>query len=52
VLVGMRSPAEVARNVALASLPVPADLWAELVEEGLLRPDAPAPLQAPLGAAE
>jgi D-threo-aldose 1-dehydrogenase len=51
VLVGMRSPAEVARNAALAAQPVPAELWAELVGEGLLRPDAPTPGPAPPGAA-
>jgi D-threo-aldose 1-dehydrogenase len=50
VLVGMRSPSEVERNIALASRPVPKELWAELVAEGLLRPDAPVPVQAPGGA--
>jgi D-threo-aldose 1-dehydrogenase len=43
----MRSPAEVERNIALAARPVPKELWAELVAEGLLRPDAPVPVQAP-----
>jgi len=51
VLVGMRSPAEVAGNLALAARPVPDELWAELVAEGLLRPDAPTPRATPLGAA-
>lgn len=43
VLVGMRSPAEVAANLAAFDHPVPDDLWAELRAEGLLAPDAPAP---------
>jgi D-threo-aldose 1-dehydrogenase len=51
VLVGMRSPAEVARNLDLAARPVPKELWSELVAEGLLRPDAPAPVQAADGTA-
>jgi D-threo-aldose 1-dehydrogenase len=51
VLIGMRSPAEVAGNLALAARPVPEALWAELVERGLLRPDAPTPRTDLLGAA-
>ena len=51
VLVGMRSPAEVASNLALAGRPVPVELWAELVAEGLLRPEAPIPRHAAIGAA-
>ncbi len=51
VLVGMRSAAEVARNADLASRAVPAALWAELVDEGLLRSDAPTPRQAAPGQA-
>jgi len=47
VLVGMRSPAEVAENTTLAARPVPAALWEELFAERLLRADAPVP-QAPL----
>lgn len=43
VLVGMRSAAEVARNLALAASPVPPGLWEELATEGLLRADAPVP---------
>jgi D-threo-aldose 1-dehydrogenase len=43
VVVGMRSAAEVSENVTLAARPVPAQLWQELVAEGLLRPDAPTP---------
>jgi D-threo-aldose 1-dehydrogenase len=43
VLVGMRSPTEVAENLALAARPTPAGLWEELVAEGLLRADAPVP---------
>jgi len=40
---GAVTPAEVARNVALIAAPIPADLWAELKHEGLLRHDAPTP---------
>jgi D-threo-aldose 1-dehydrogenase len=43
VLVGMRSAAEVASNLAMAASPVPAELWEELVAEGLLRADAARP---------
>ena len=39
----MRAPAEVARNAELFAAAVPADFWAELKHEGLLRPDAPTP---------
>jgi D-threo-aldose 1-dehydrogenase len=41
VLVGARDPAEVERNAALVTQPVPDALWAELKAEGLLREDAP-----------
>jgi D-threo-aldose 1-dehydrogenase len=47
VLVGTRSAAEVARNLALAASPVPGQLWEELVAEGLLRADAPRPGASP-----
>jgi D-threo-aldose 1-dehydrogenase len=40
VVLGMRSPAEVAEDVAFATSPVPADMWRELVTEGLLPPEA------------
>jgi D-threo-aldose 1-dehydrogenase len=43
VAVGVRSPEEVARNVALHTAEIPAALWADLASEGLLRPDAPHP---------
>jgi D-threo-aldose 1-dehydrogenase len=36
VLVGMRSPEEIATNTACFNMPIPADLWAELRSEGLL----------------
>ena len=49
VLVGMRSPVEVAGNTTLAARPVPAALWEELVAEGLLRADVPVPQVAPRG---
>ena len=43
VIPGARSAAEQAENAALARRPIPADLWAELKAEGLLRADAPTP---------
>ena len=43
VIPGASSPAQQARNVAWFEHPVPADLWAELKHEGLLRADAPVP---------
>ena len=43
VIPGTRSPAEVAQNVEIFAPEVPADFWAELEHEGLLRPDAPTP---------
>jgi D-threo-aldose 1-dehydrogenase len=41
VVVGMRAPDEVAMNVEALAPDVPADFWAELKAEGLLREDAP-----------
>ena len=43
VVVGMRAPAEVATNIEVFAPEVPADFWAELKAEGLLREDAPTP---------
>jgi D-threo-aldose 1-dehydrogenase len=43
VVVGMRDPAQVARNASLFSRAVPRGVWDELRELGLLRPDAPVP---------
>jgi D-threo-aldose 1-dehydrogenase len=43
VVVGMRAPAEVAMNVEIFAPDVPADFWAELKAEGLVREDAPTP---------
>ena len=43
VVVGMRAPAEVATNVEVFAPEVPADFWAELRAESLLREDAPTP---------
>ena len=40
---GARSPKEIAQNRAVFEAPIPADLWAELKQEGLLRADAPTP---------
>ena len=43
VVVGMRAPAEVATNIEVLAPELPADFWAELKAEGLLREDAPTP---------
>jgi D-threo-aldose 1-dehydrogenase len=43
VCVGARDAAEVERNAALLAAELPADLWAELRAEGLVREDAPTP---------
>lgn len=40
---GAVRPEEVDANVRLVETPIPADLWAELKREGLLRDDAPTP---------
>lgn len=40
---GAVRPEEVDANVRLIETPIPADLWAELKREGLLREDAPTP---------
>jgi D-threo-aldose 1-dehydrogenase len=42
-LLGMRSAAEVERNVPLVDVDIPGELWATLQSEGLLRADAPVP---------
>jgi D-threo-aldose 1-dehydrogenase len=41
LVLGATTPAEVARNLAGSRMPVPADLWAELKRDGLIRADAP-----------
>ena len=43
VIPGASSPAQQARNIEAFRHPIPADLWAELKHEGLLRADAPEP---------
>jgi D-threo-aldose 1-dehydrogenase len=43
VCVGAHSPEQVDRNVRLARAGVPAEVWAELKADGLLRADAPVP---------
>jgi len=40
---GAVNPAEVAANIKLIETPIPADFWAELKQEKLLREDAPTP---------
>ena len=46
VVPGAADPAEVRTNVALLERPIPAALWSDLRGEGLIRPDAPAPVEA------
>ena len=43
VIPGASSPTQQDRNVEAFKFPIPADLWAELKHEGLLREDAPVP---------
>jgi aryl-alcohol dehydrogenase-like predicted oxidoreductase len=43
VVLGARTPAEVADCVAMMRLPIPGELWAALKERDLLRADAPVP---------
>ena len=43
VIPGASRPDQVTRNVAAFEHPIPADLWAELKHDGLLRQDAPVP---------
>ncbi|MDV3456956.1 aldo/keto reductase [Sphingomonas sp. HF-S4] len=43
VVPGLARPAEVAETLARYAAPIPAQLWAELKQEGLLRADAPVP---------
>jgi len=45
VIPGAISRAQVAQNLAAFRHPIPADLWAELKHEKLLRADAPVPLR-------
>lgn len=47
VVVGARSPEEVATNAALLDAPVPVDLWRDLKARRLLREDAPTEGTAP-----
>jgi D-threo-aldose 1-dehydrogenase len=44
VTLGMRSAAEVQRNISLYDSRVPPALWSDLRAAGLLRPDAPSPV--------
>ncbi|MEK0083586.1 aldo/keto reductase [Benzoatithermus flavus] len=41
---GARSPEEIAQNRAIFEVAIPAEFWAELKREGLLREDAPTPV--------
>jgi D-threo-aldose 1-dehydrogenase len=47
VIPGARSIAEVEENVALIERPIPAGLWADLKDAGLLDPAAPTPGSEP-----
>ncbi|HET6469324.1 MAG TPA: aldo/keto reductase [Geminicoccaceae bacterium] len=44
IIPGAVRPEEVVENARLIRHPIPADLWAELRHEGLLRPEAPVPV--------
>jgi D-threo-aldose 1-dehydrogenase len=43
ITVGMRTVEQVHRNVADSEQDIPSELWVELRESGLIRPDAPTP---------
>lgn len=43
IIPGARKPEEILANKAIFEAPIPADFWAELKHEGLLREDAPVP---------
>jgi D-threo-aldose 1-dehydrogenase len=43
LVLGMVSPAQVDDNLAMLSLPIPQDLWSDLIHEGLVKEDAPVP---------
>ncbi len=45
VIPGMADPAEVAQAATLATLPLPQALWTDLIEAGLIRADAPVPME-------
>lgn len=51
VVPGLASATEVAESVARYGAPIPAQLWAELKQEGLLRADAPIPTEIDRGGA-
>ena len=47
VIPGAASPHEVRQNIAILETAIPAALWSDLKSEGLIRPDAPVPEEAP-----
>jgi D-threo-aldose 1-dehydrogenase len=50
VVIGARSVAELDENLAMFNHPIPHQLWEEMRREGLLPPEAPAPLSdGPMG---
>ena len=48
VIPGLASAAEVEATLGFYRAAIPGDLWSELKEEGLLRPDAPVPAAVPV----
>ena len=46
LVAGVRTVAHLDEYPAFAGVPIPAGLWDELRDAGLLRPDAPAPAEA------
>lgn len=49
VLAGANTRAQVEANTRLLEFPIPAALWADLKEKGLVRPEAPVPIAPTLG---
>jgi D-threo-aldose 1-dehydrogenase len=47
LVTGVRTPAHLDEYPAFATRAIPADLWAELRAEALIRPDAPTPSPIP-----
>ena len=43
VLSGAKSPAEITANASMLKAQIPAALWRDLKQAGLMRPDAPTP---------
>jgi D-threo-aldose 1-dehydrogenase len=43
IVTGARTPEEIIENVDLVERPIPAELWDEMVRQGLIRDDSPTP---------